>query len=161
MRVIIKKILATTISMTLLVFIGSALMGFNTAAALAEDVESGTNGDEYIGFETKAKLDIATKFNINVEDIDCETIFSKPSFGKAYHKSGSLQEYCGAIKPDVLPDYQLRRTDYQNSSEHPLWSIGDIAILCSLLLVVVLIIWGRNLLFRNDSHSDFKHWNEV
>ena len=161
MRDIIKNVLATALSMTLVICSGITLMGFNTTGAFAEAVDYGTHRDEYKKFETKAKLDIATKFNINVEDIDCETLFSKPSFGKAYHKSGSVQEYCGVIKPDVLPDYQLRRTDYQNSSEHPLWSIGDLAILGSLLLVVVLIIWGGRLLFRNDSKADFTQWNEL
>jgi len=161
MRAITKNLLAVSYTMTLVTFNGVALVGFNATGAFADDVDYGTNRNESKNIETKAQHDIATKFNVHAEDIDCETIFSKPSFGKAYHKSGSVQEYCGAIKPDVLPDYQLRRTDYQNDSEHPLWSMGDIGILCSLLLVLVLIILGRSLLFRNDSKSNFKHWNEV
>lgn len=161
MHGIMNNVLATVISMTFVICNGIALMGFNTASASPEDVDYGTTRNEYKKFETKAKLDIATKFNVSVEDIDCEPIFSKPSFGKAYHKSGSVQEYCGAIKPDLVPDYQLRRTDYQNGSEHPVWSLTDIGILGSLLLVVVLIIWGRSLFFRNGSKPELKEWNEV
>ena len=161
MRGIMKNVLAAILSMMFVMCTGIALMGFHATGTFAADADHGKNRNEYKNFGAKTKLDIATKFNVKVEDIDCETIFSKPSFGKAYHKSGSVQEYCGSIKPDVLPDYQLRRTDYQNGSEHPAWSIGAVVIICSLLLVVVLIIWVGSLFFRNGSKPDFKHYNEV
>jgi hypothetical protein len=151
MHGIMKNVLAAVISMTFVICNTIAFMGFNKTIAAAEDVDYGTNRNENKKFAAKARLDIAAKFNINVEDIDCETSFSKPSFGKAYHKSGSVQEYCGAIKPDVVPDYQLLRTAYQNGQDHPVWSMGDSGILCSLLLIAVLIIWGRSWFIRNGS----------
>jgi len=156
-----KNVFVAILAITCVICIGLISVGFHATGAFADDVDYGKHRNEYIKLETKAKLDIATRFNVEVEYIDCEAIFSKPSFGKAYHKSGSVQEYCRAIKPDVLPDYQLRRTEYQNGSEHPAWSIGAVVILCSLLLVVVLIIWGGSLFFRNGSKPDFKHCNEV
>ena len=151
MHRIMKNVFATVISMTFVICNAIALVGFDATSASAEDVDYGTTRNEYKKLAAKARLDIATKFNVNVEDIDCETSFSKPSFGKAYHKSGSVQEYCGAIKPDIVPDYQLLRTAYQNGSEHPVWSRGDSGILCSLLLIAVLIICGRSWFIRNGS----------
>ncbi|MBT8353783.1 MAG: hypothetical protein KJO60_04615, partial [Desulfofustis sp.] len=159
--VIMKNVLLTILAIICVICIGIISVGFHATGAFADNVDYEKHRNEYIKLETKDKLDIAIRFNVVVEDIDCETIFSKPSFGKAYHKSGSVQEYCRAIKPDVLPDYQLRRTDYQNGSEHPAWSVGAVVILCSLLLVVILIIWGGSLFFRNGSKPDFKHCNEV
>ena len=137
MHRIMKNVFATVISMTFVICNAIALVGFDATSASAEDVDYGTTRNEYKKLAAKARLDIATKFNVNVEDIDCETSFSKPSFGKAYHKSGSVQEYCGAIKPDIVPDYQLLR--------------GDSGILCSLLLIAVLIICGRSWFIRNGS----------
>jgi len=156
-----KNVFVAILAITCVMCIGIISVGFHAADAFADDADSGKQRNEYIKLETKAKLDIATRFNVEVVYIDCEAVFSKPSFGKAYHKSGSVQDYCKAIKPDVLADYQLRRTEYQNGSEHRAWSIGAIVILCSLLLVVVLIIWGGSLIFRNGSKPDFKHFNEV
>lgn len=161
MRGIMKNVFVVILAITCVICIGITSVGFLATGAFADDVDYGKRKNEYIKLETKANLDIAARFNVEVEYIDCEAIFSKPSFGKAYHKSGAVQEYCRAIKPDVLPDYQLRRTNYQNGSEHPSWSIGAIVILCFLLLVVVLIIWGGSLFFRNGSKPDFKHCNEI
>ena len=152
-----KNVFATILAITCVICIGIISVGLYATGAFADNVDYGKHRNEYTKLETKAKLDIATRFNVEVEYIDCETIFSKPSFGKAYHKSGSVQEYCRAIKPDVLPDYQLRRIDFQNGSEHPAWTIGAIVILCFLLLVFILIIWGGSLFFRNGSKPDFKH----
>lgn len=156
-----KNVLAAILAITYVICISIISLRFHAAGAFADNVDYGEHENEYTKLETMAKLDIATRFNLEVEYIDCETIFSKPSFGKAYHKSGSVQEYCRAIKPDVLPDYQLRGIDYQNSSEHPTWSIGAIVILCFLLLVFMLIIRGENLFFRNGSKPDFKYCNGV
>ncbi|MBT8362700.1 MAG: hypothetical protein KJO32_17255 [Deltaproteobacteria bacterium] len=156
-----KKVFVAILALTCVICIGIISVEFHATGAFADDVDFGKHKNEYIKLETKAKLDIATRFNVEIEYIDCEAIFSKPSFGKAYHKSGSVQEYRRATKPDVLPDYQLRRTDYQNGSGNPARSIVAVVILCSLLLVVVLIIWGGSLFFRNGSKPDFKHCNEV
>ena len=151
-----KNVFAAILAITCVICLAIIWLGFFATGAFADDVDNGKHRNEYKSLETKAKLDIATRFNVEVEYIDCETIFSKPSFGKAYHRSGSVLDYCRAIKPDILPDYQVRRTDNQNGSEHPDWSMGALNILCSLLLVVLLIIWGGNLFFRNSLNPDFK-----
>lgn len=156
-----KNAFADIFAIMLVIFIGINLMGFHTTEIFADDVDYGKHRNETIKLETKTKLDTATRFNIVVEGIDCDTIFSKPSFGKAYHKSGSVQEYCRSIKPDVLPDYQLLKADYQNGSEHPAWLIATIGILCSLILIAVLIMWGGRWFFRNGSKPDFKNCNEI
>lgn len=161
MRSIVKSAFAARLAITCVVWFGAVSMGFQATDAYADDGGHEKYENQHINPETMAQLDMATKFNVEVEDIDCEDVFSKPSFGKAYHKSGSVQDYCGALKPDALPYYQVRRTDYQDGSEPPGWSTGAIGILCSVLLVIVLILWGVRVFFRNDLKTHFNNCNGV
>ena len=161
MKGIVKNVFTAFLAITWVIFLDIISVGFQTTGAFADDVDYAKYRHENINLETIARHEIATRFNVEVEDIDCEGVFSKPSFGKAYHRSGSVQDDCRTIKPDVLPDYQIWRTDYQNGSEHREWSIAVIGILFFLLLVVFLIIWGGSLFFRSSLKHDFKHCNEV
>lgn len=156
MKGILKNVFAAFLTIACVMCLDIISVGYHATGVFAGDVDYGTYRNEYVNVETMPQLDIATRFNVEVEDIDCEGVFSRPSFGKAYHRSGSVLDYCRAMKPDILPDYQVRRTDNQNGSERPDWSMGALNVLCSLLLVVLLIIWGRSLFFRNSLNPDFK-----
>ena len=96
-----------------------------------------------------------------MEDIDCESNFSKPSFGKAYHKLGSVQDYCRNIKLDEVPDYHIRKTDSINGSTNFIWSIGVISILCFWLLIVLMIIRGGSIFFKDSWETEFNNSNEI
>lgn len=156
-----KHSFAAIFSILFALWLGISLVEFDAGDIPANDADYGKHRKKNITLEREAALDVATRFNIVVEGIDCETIFSKPSFGKAYHKSGSVQDYCRSIRPDVVPDYQLLKAGFQNDSEHEAWFIGTIGTLCSLILVLVLIIWGGRWFFRDSSKPDFNHCNDV
>lgn len=153
---IVKNVFAAFLAITCVFCLGIIATGFHTNVVFADNVDYANYRKEDIALETMAQRDIAIRFNVEVEGIDCEGVFSKPSFGKAYHKSGSVLDYCREINLDILPDYQVRRSDYRDDSGHPDWSMDTLSILSSLLLVVLLIIWGRSLFFRDSLNPDFE-----